>query len=74
MLEAKIHSAKVQDREGIKILLDLAPDHLPRLSHLWMDAGYTGEGMGAEGTGMDGTDSATRSEAVPEEVMIRWVR
>jgi putative transposase len=48
VLKAKVHSAKIQDREGIKVLLDLAPDHLPRLSHLWMDAGYTGEGKGAD--------------------------
>ena len=48
MLKAKVHNAKVQDREGIKILLDLAPKHLPRLSHLWMDAGYTGEGKGED--------------------------
>src|ERR671915_1378780 len=39
VLKAKVHNAKVQDREGIKILLDLPPEHLPRLSHLWMDAG-----------------------------------
>ncbi len=43
VLKAKVHSAKVQDREGIKILLDRAPDHLPRLSHVWMDAGATPE-------------------------------
>ena len=44
VLKARVHSAKIQDREGIKVLLDLAPKHLARLSHLWMDAGYTGEG------------------------------
>ena len=48
VLKAKVHNAKAQDREGIKILLDLAPKHLPRLSHLWMDAGYTGEGKGED--------------------------
>jgi putative transposase len=48
VLKAKVHSAKIQDREGIEILLDLAPEHHPRLSHLWMDAGYTGEGKGAD--------------------------
>jgi hypothetical protein len=42
MLKARVHSAKVQDREGIKVLLDLPPEHLPRLSHVWMDAAYTG--------------------------------
>jgi transposase len=49
VLKATVHSAKVQDREGIKVLLDLASKHLPRLCHLWMDAaGYTGEGKGAD--------------------------
>jgi Transposase DDE domain len=48
VLKAKVHSAKVQDREGIKVLLDLAPDNLLRLSYLWMDAGYTGGGKGAD--------------------------
>jgi putative transposase len=34
ILKAKVHSAKVQDREGIKVLLDLPPNHhLPRLTH-----------------------------------------
>jgi putative transposase len=47
VLKARVHSAKIQDREGIKVLLDLAPEHLPRLTHLWMEAGYTGEGRGA---------------------------
>ena len=50
VLRAKVHSAKVQDREGIKILLNLAPDHVPSLSYLWMDAGHTGEGKGADWT------------------------
>jgi putative transposase len=52
VLKARVHSAKVQDREGIKLLLEAAWDRLPQrlshLSHLWMDAGYTGEGKGAD--------------------------
>jgi putative transposase len=48
VLKARVHSAKIQDREGIKVLLDLAPKHFGRLSHVWMDAGYTGEGKGAD--------------------------
>ena len=43
VLKAKVHSAKVQDREGIKILLDLTPKHLPRLCHLWMGTRATPE-------------------------------
>ena len=43
------HSAKVVDREGIKVLLDPSSSagRLPRLSHLWLDAGYTGQDKGA---------------------------
>ena len=48
VLKAEVHGAKIQDREGIEILLDLAPKDLPRPSHLWMDAGYTAEGKGAD--------------------------
>jgi putative transposase len=44
VLEARIHSAKVPDEDGIKLLLEPARDRLPRLSHLWVDAGYRGRG------------------------------
>jgi putative transposase len=45
VLEARIHSAKVPDEDGIKLLLDPAHGRLPRrLSHLWVDAGYQGRG------------------------------
>ena len=78
VLKAKVHSAKVQDREGIKILLDLAPKHLPRLSHLWMDAGYTGEGKGADWVqrALGWTAQIVRHppKMAPDEVMSRWVR
>jgi transposase len=47
VLEVRVHSAKVVDREGIKLLLERATSGLPRLSHLWLDAGYTGQGKGA---------------------------
>jgi putative transposase len=48
VIEARLHSAQIQDRDGIKLLLDLsARDRLPeRLSHLWLDAGYTGQDKG----------------------------
>jgi putative transposase len=46
VLKAKVHSAKVLDQEGIKPLLDSAKELFPRLSHLWLDAGYRGEEEG----------------------------
>ena len=48
VLQARVHSAKVVDRDGIKLLLEPARiGFLTRLSHLWLDAGYTGEHRGA---------------------------
>ena len=47
MLKARVHSAKVPNQDGIKLLLDPVRDCFPRLSHLWVDALATKEG--AEG-------------------------
>jgi hypothetical protein len=44
VLTAKVHSAKVPDQDGIKLVLGTKRDRLPRLSHLWVDAGYQGRG------------------------------
>jgi transposase len=44
VLKAKVHSAKVPDQDGIKLLLKSARERLPRLLHLWVDAGYQGRG------------------------------
>jgi putative transposase len=49
VIEARLHGAQIQDREGIKLLLVTnARDRLPeRLCQLWLDAGYTGQEKGA---------------------------
>ena len=79
VLQVRVHSAKVMDREGIKLLLDSSSsDRLPRLSHLWMDAGYTGQDKGAgwvERT-LGWTAEIVRHppRPAPEEVMRRWMR
>src|SRR5215211_6058459 len=41
-------SAGVVDYQGIKTLLRQADRHFPRLSHLWLDAGYRGEDKGKD--------------------------
>src|SRR5215208_858635 len=46
VLKAKVHAANVIDQEGIKPLLEGARRLFPRLSHLWLDAGYRGEDKG----------------------------
>jgi hypothetical protein len=48
VLKARVHSAKVMDYEGIKMLLEGVDQAFERLSHLWVDAGYRGEDKGAE--------------------------
>ena len=67
VLKAKVHSAKVMDYEGIKTLLGRANERFPRLSHLWLDAGYRGEDKGADwvekalGSGASISSSVRRS-------------
>jgi putative transposase len=48
LLKVKVNSASVFDRDGIKPLLEEAKELLPRMSHLWLDAGYNGQGKGAD--------------------------
>jgi putative transposase len=79
VLQARVHSAKVVDRDGIKLLLQPARiGFLTRLSHLWLDAGYTGEDRGAgwvEKT-LGWTAEIVRhpKKLAPEEVMWAWVK
>ena len=78
VLKAKIHSANIQDRDGIKLLLERATTSLPRLTHLWLDAGYTGQDKGAGWVQsvLGWTAEIVRHppKPAPEEVMMRWAR
>jgi len=44
VLQARVHSARVPDQDGIRLLLGPVRTRLARLSHLWVDAGYQGRG------------------------------
>jgi putative transposase len=44
LLKAKVHSAKIPDRDGLRLLLESVRSEISRLSHLWFDAGYQGRG------------------------------
>ena len=78
VLRAKVHSAKVMDYEGIKTLLRRAEEQFPRLSQLWLDAGYRGEDKGADwvrkalGWSVDLVERPRK--AAPEEVLKSWAR
>jgi putative transposase len=44
VLTAKVHSAELQDRAAVPLLLTGAPERFPRLGHVWVDQGSTGSG------------------------------
>src|SRR5918995_1735839 len=44
VLKAQLHSARVPDADGIRLLLESVRGRLRRLSKLWVDAGYQGRG------------------------------
>lgn len=50
VLKAKVHTADVMDRDGVTLLLppEETKEQFPRLSHLWLDAGYNGKDKGQE--------------------------
>lgn len=81
VLEARVHSAQIQDREGINLLLDTAARERlsERLSHPWLDAGYTGRearGAGWVESVLGWTAKIVRHppKPAPEEVMMGWAR
>jgi putative transposase len=44
VLRAKVHTAALQDRAAVPLLLDGAAEQFPRIEHVWVDQGYTGTG------------------------------
>ena len=78
VLRAKVHSAKVMDYEGIKTLLRKADERFPRLSHLWLEAGYRAEDKGADwvkkalGWSVDVVERPKKP--APEGVLLAWAR
>ena len=78
VLKAKVMSAKVMDYEGIKVLLDRAKGLFPRLSHLWLDAGYRGEDKGGDWVqktlGWRVEIVKRPRKPAPEEVLMAWAK
>jgi putative transposase len=44
VLRAKVHTAALQDRAAVPLLLAGAAEQFPRIEHVWVDQGYTGTG------------------------------
>jgi putative transposase len=44
LLKVVVHSAKLQDREGVPLLLEPVKGQFPRIEKVWVDNAYTGSG------------------------------
>ncbi len=44
LLKVVVHAANIQDREGVKLLLEPIKGRFPRISKVWVDNAYTGTG------------------------------
>jgi transposase len=76
VLKAKVHSAKVPDQDGLKLLLESARSRVSGLKHLWLDAGYEGRGKrwAEEGMGLSVAVVRRPAKPVPEEVARSWAQ
>ena len=74
VLKVKVHSAKVRDQDGIRLLLETARAKLSRLKHLWVDAGYQGRGRrwAEEVMGLSVEVVRKPPKPVPAEVAKMW--
>jgi putative transposase len=75
VLKAKVHSAKVPDQDGLRLLLESsARTGLSRLKHLWLDAGYEGRGKrwAEEDMGLSVEVVRKPPKPIPEKVAKIW--
>ncbi len=73
-MKAKVHSAKVPDQDGLRLLLESARAEAARLKHLWLDAGYEGRGKrwAEEVLGLSVEIVRRPRNPVPEKVARIW--
>jgi putative transposase len=74
IMKVKVHSAKVPDQDGLKLLLDSARTAVSGLKYLWLDAGYQGRGKrwAEEVLGLNVEVVRKPPKPIPEEVARIW--
>jgi putative transposase len=74
VMKARVHSAKVPDADGIRLLLEPVRGRFGRLSHLWVDAGYQGRGRrwAEEVLGLSVEVVRKPQKPIPEKVAKAW--
>ena len=83
VLAVSVHAARIMDRAGVTLLLadpvpaqlprscHAVPTQLPRLTHVWLDAGYNGRGKGKIGSSRRWA-GVRRSSPIPRSKQV-WV-
>jgi putative transposase len=76
VVKAKVHSAKIPDQDGIRLLLESAQTDIPRLSHLWVDSGYRGRGKewAEDALGLNVEIVHRAPKPTPEKVLQIWAK
>src|SRR5215212_9198374 len=74
VLQARVHSARVPDQDGIRLGLEPVRARFAHLSHRWVDAGYQGRGRRWAEEALDLSVEVGRKpqKLVPEKVAERW--
>ena len=74
VLKATVHSAKVPDQDGLRLLLEPARTAVSGLKHLWLDAGYEGRGKrwAEEILGLSVEVVRKPPKPIPEKVARMW--
>jgi putative transposase len=76
VLKAKVHSAKMMDRDGIEPLLKRAEGQFPCLKYLWLDAGYKGKAKEWVEKALGWTVEVVQHppKIAPQQMLKRWAR
>jgi transposase len=79
VLKVVVHVANIQDREGVKLLLEPLKGEFPRMKKVWLDVGYSGKGrqwiqqeMGWEAEIVKHAWTGLRGVWVPQGMEVNW--
>jgi transposase len=79
VLKVVVHVANIQDREGVKLLLEPLKGSFPRMKKVWLDVGYSGKGrqwieqeMGWEAEIVKHSWTGLRGVWVPQGTEVNW--
>lgn len=79
LLNVVVHIASIQDRQGVRLLLEPLKDVFPRMKKVWLDVGYSGTGkkwieqeMGWEAEIVKHAWTGLRGVWVPKGTEVNW--